>query len=49
MKKVTESTFEDVVLKSEKSVLVDFWAEWCWSLQYDGTGAGTAGSGAGRY
>ncbi|MEJ3405681.1 thioredoxin [Rathayibacter sp. YIM 133350] len=26
---VTESTFEQEVLKSDKTVLVDFWAEWC--------------------
>jgi thioredoxin 1 len=26
---VTESNFEEVVLKSNKPVLVDFWAEWC--------------------
>jgi thioredoxin 1 len=26
---VTEATFEQDVLKSDKPVLVDFWAEWC--------------------
>ena len=26
---VTTSTFDEVVLKSKKPVLVDFWAEWC--------------------
>ena len=26
---VTDSDFEAVVLKSEKPVLVDFWAAWC--------------------
>jgi thioredoxin 1 len=26
---VTDATFEDEVLKSEKTILVDFWAEWC--------------------
>jgi thioredoxin 1 len=26
---VTESTFEDEVTKSDKAVIVDFWAEWC--------------------
>ena len=27
--KVTDATFEQDVLKAEKPVLVDFWAEWC--------------------
>lgn len=26
---ITDSNFDEVVLKSDKPVLVDFWAEWC--------------------
>lgn len=28
-KAVTDDTFESLVLKSDKPVLVDYWAEWC--------------------
>ena len=29
VKQITDSSFEQDVLKSTKPVLVDFWAEWC--------------------
>jgi thioredoxin 1 len=29
MRNATEQDFDDIVLKNEKPVLVDFWAPWC--------------------
>lgn len=29
VQKVNESNFDEIVLKSDKPVLVDLWAEWC--------------------
>ncbi|WP_329572781.1 thioredoxin [Kitasatospora sp. NBC_01266] len=29
LKSVTDTSFDEDVLKSDKPVLVDFWAEWC--------------------
>ncbi|MET8629540.1 thioredoxin [Kitasatospora sp. NPDC004669] len=33
LKEVTDASFDEDVLKSDKPVLVDFWAEWCSSCR----------------
>ncbi len=37
---LTDDSFDTDVLKADGLILVDFWAEWWWSLQNDRSDSG---------
>lgn len=40
-KTITSQNFEEEVLKSEKPILLDFWATWCGPLHASGSNRGS--------
>ena len=42
-KTITSQNFEEEVLKSEKPILLDFWATWCETLHASGPNRGSTG------
>ena len=41
---VTDGNFDQVVLKSDQPVILDFWAAWVWPLQGSGANRGRSSS-----